>query len=613
MINNENENENDQKDEKINDIIKKSLNINEDKYLLKIYISKDNATIIFKVEQENIQTFYFYEKFDLRDFQQKNKQFNSNQNIQEAFNSLKQIIVKNSTKLNKKQSKIIITFSNKSETVATFSLRKKIVSQNRLNPLLVNQIQENKSIINELKNESKKLDKTVNNQNDIINNINNKIDIINNNIKKIINDINNINFTIKNSINKEENGLNIIPKVKEENIKSNTNRNRRENKNINKNGHMNNNRNVKEEKKVKEEEKGENEKREKLIDYKNELRKIEKKNYILLFFDIILLFFFLKLNFYCNRINNDLNKEILDEKNSIKKYTFFDYLSHKDLDYIESYMKNKDKENNFYLRNSNNKPINENNNNIGHVVNHFKDKIKKADNIEKPLIEIKNDNRQNYQNNNETNKNKINEIKNTNNNSNSNIINQDNISINKNQNIDKIKVKTKDEKFILQNEEEKYFFKNKIKQKANYKIKDINFVLKYKSDDSEYKDFYNNCKGISQNLILIKNKEGKKVGIFAKNIIDILHNIKTKNLLADINNFIGYIFGPENIDEIYFQDFFDVYNVFISIFKDIFNFLDKEMHLNQGNIINNMDLEDNPKYFGDIEKIEIYQVKYIIK
>ena len=53
------------------DIIKISLNIDEDKYVINIYSSKDQSTIIFKIEQEKIQTFYFYEKFDLRDFKQK--------------------------------------------------------------------------------------------------------------------------------------------------------------------------------------------------------------------------------------------------------------------------------------------------------------------------------------------------------------------------------------------------------------------------------------------------------------------------------------------------------------------------------------------------------------
>ena len=281
-------NESSRKDLKINNnILEKSLNIDEEKYSLKIYPSKDKATIIFKVEPEHIQTFYFYEKFDLRDFEQKNKQFNSTKNIQEAFNCLKLLIEKNLIKLEKKKTKIIITFLNKSEKVAVFPLRKKIFSQNRLNPLFVDQIQENKSIIKKLKNEANNLAKTTQNQNDIINNINAKINTINNNIKNIISDINNINFTIKNSIKKEENGLNIIPRIKEEKVKTNNHKNRKEikNKNIIKNENENKNFNIngKEEKEIKDESKGENINGLNVIDYNKELRTIEKKIIFYLF------------------------------------------------------------------------------------------------------------------------------------------------------------------------------------------------------------------------------------------------------------------------------------------------------------------------------------------
>ena len=41
------------------DIIKISLNLNEEKYLLKIYPSKDNMFIIFHLQNEKVLTYYY--------------------------------------------------------------------------------------------------------------------------------------------------------------------------------------------------------------------------------------------------------------------------------------------------------------------------------------------------------------------------------------------------------------------------------------------------------------------------------------------------------------------------------------------------------------------------
>ena len=69
----DNTDENEHKEESNSDIIQISLNLEEENYIIKIYSSKDSSTMVFKLEQENIQTFYFYEKFDLHDFKEKNK------------------------------------------------------------------------------------------------------------------------------------------------------------------------------------------------------------------------------------------------------------------------------------------------------------------------------------------------------------------------------------------------------------------------------------------------------------------------------------------------------------------------------------------------------------
>ena len=192
--------------EKTNNNIEKLLNINEVNYILKIYISKNNSSIIFKIEQKNIQTFYFYEKCDLRDLQKmNNKMFVSNKNIEEAFYTLKQLIEKSTTKLERKKLTIKILISTHSKTnILSILLRKKIVSQNRLNTLLVGQIQSNKSNIKHLKKQEKIFDELFQNQNNDINNINNKIDLISNNIKNM----NNIIDKIEHNKDKENNNEN---------------------------------------------------------------------------------------------------------------------------------------------------------------------------------------------------------------------------------------------------------------------------------------------------------------------------------------------------------------------------------------------------------------------
>ena len=178
----------------------------------------------------------------------------------------------------------------------------------------------------------------------------------------------------------------------------------------------------------------------------------------------------------------------------------------------------------------------------------------------------------------------------------------------KNESKDGVKNKeNKNEKFILEKEDEINYFKNIIKQRAKYKVKEVNLILKYKSDDLSYNNFFNNCKSISENLVLIKNQEGKKIGIISKNIIGILNNIlNNKNLTYVNNNFLGYIFNQGNIEELNFKEFFGVYEAFISIFKEMFNFLNKEKQFNEGQYLANLDFVNFKNYIGVIEKIEIY-------
>ena len=138
MIKNEKNNENDSNNEESSNIIKKNLALNDDEYTIKIYSSKDSNSIVFKLVPDKLQTYYFYEKFDLRDFQQKKcKQFSSDESIKEIFITLKTLIGKYTIELEQKSLKIDVIILNKEETIISFSLRKIIISQNRLNQILV--------------------------------------------------------------------------------------------------------------------------------------------------------------------------------------------------------------------------------------------------------------------------------------------------------------------------------------------------------------------------------------------------------------------------------------------------------------------------------------------
>ena len=596
MIINETNKENEKK-ESI-DIIQICLNIDEEKYIIKIYSSKDETSIIFKIEQEKIQTFYFYEKFDLRDFKQKNKKFISNENIKDAFNTLKEIIEKNTTKLEKKSLKMNLIFLNKSEIIVSFSLRKKIVSQNRLNPLLVEQIQDNKSKITLL---AKKFDKSIQEQNDIINNINKKIDIINNSIKNIIFDLDKNNKTII-SIKNEQKNNNILKNENNEKLKKSS---------FNNDGDNNNNKklNLNEKKNINVIKDNNS------IIYENKKEKLWKnKTLYHILLNIILLIYIANLYFYFYKLNKDFKLEKIKEEKLRQKFFIFDYLNKlndEDLNFIEKNIKSLKEEEKY--NNLKNQQI--------YVIHYFNDKIKIFNNTNNISNSIKHQNI-NYKNktNNEEQINHINkdnnqikEINSYNNKTNKSYDYKNDVYNSKEINNQNIKECNENQKFLLENIEDINYFKNKIKQKTQYKIKDVNLVLKYKSGNSEYKDFYNNCRGISQNLILLQNKEGKKIGIFSKNIIDIWNNIKDKNFSVDDNNFIGYIFSYQNIDEITSPD----YKVFKSIYKNIFNFLAKKKHFNSNNNLNNINnditIKEEMNFFGEIEEIEIYQIKYIIK
>ncbi len=188
------------------DTMKILINIKEEKYLLRIFPSKDKVTLTFKLEEEKIQTYYYIETFDLRDFRQKNKLFLSDDSIQELFSHLKEIRKNCSIELEKKIKQINVCFKHNfdSKFVLNFTLMKYIVSQKNLNPILVELIQENKAKIKMLKRQIAKLNKAIQAKTDIINDFNNNIASINNSINNITNS-NNANKNEEEENNKSDN------------------------------------------------------------------------------------------------------------------------------------------------------------------------------------------------------------------------------------------------------------------------------------------------------------------------------------------------------------------------------------------------------------------------
>ena len=185
-----------------------------EKYIINIHPSKNNVNFIFKLEKEKVQTYYFLEKFDLKDFKTKNKIFLNDKNINDIFLKLKNITKTYFINLEINGIKINILFKNtNSNDVFKLTLKKKIVSQNKINPLLEEQISDNKVKLKALRKQIIKLDKSLKIKNDLINSIKTNLSNINNTLNNIsiinINNNNTINSSsTKNSSTNESNSEN---------------------------------------------------------------------------------------------------------------------------------------------------------------------------------------------------------------------------------------------------------------------------------------------------------------------------------------------------------------------------------------------------------------------
>ena len=166
---------------------------------------------------------------------------------------------------------------------------------------------------------------------------------------------------------------------------------------------------------------------------------------------------------------------------------------------------------------------------------------------------------------------------------------------------------------LLENERQVEYFKIVIAKKNidMRELKDIDFILKYKSKKNEYKGFekfFNNCKNIKDNLILMKNKQGKKVAIFSKNLYEVLHGTISRDSIENPNYFFICGFNIKDISEYTFKNNFEIYTAFIQC-------ISKWLSEEQASTLKKLDSYKKNTYgkniFKNIEEMEIYQVKYI--
>ena len=526
------------------------------KFLLKIFPSKDNISLIFKLEKEKIQTYYYYAKYDLDDFKQISKKFDKEINIKSVYYRMKDIIINQICKLEKNGLSYKVHFIKKSkETTAVFTLRKKIVAQERLNDLLLVQIQNDKNIIKNLKKQIAKLDKNIQNKNDIIdrinNNLNNITDVVNNLNTKIIEAENNTKITpskenddeIKKTypINKEENELlkkNLItqekkqPEIIDDTVGKRYVSNNRKKKNKQKNGKNGNNQNKDENNKNK------TKNEDTFLCFDNDVYKNKKAYEFLIIFNFIciLIVMYLLCSIYALKSNLAFDK--IKDQDLMKKVTLLSLLD----DGSEE--------------------------EIGGIRDNIVD------------FNLKNDDNDNSADNSNNNKNNERPLR-----------------------IKYIKAKLRDNKEIslLKDEKDKRFFKKDIRKKIHKRVRDVKFELKYNSEEEyKYHNFYNNYRDMNEILLLLSNKKGKKFGIFSNNIIFYQKNQDNRDC-----SYSGYIYKNDRYYDMNYKEFMQSYGAYI---QNILNFLKNE-HLR-------IKKKSYSSSFGsrqlleDVDMFEIYEIKY---
>ena len=540
-----------EKKDKAKNMLKVPLNLDKDEYLLKLYLSEEKNSIIFKLEKEKTFIYFYFEKYFLHDFKQKSRIFMIDYSITQILAHLKKLIAKSQNEIileNKEVNIMNIIIKNEIDNyVLNFEVKKIILAQNQLNPKLVEQIQENKVLIELLKQQYSKLSKELQIKNDLINNFNNDIA----NIKKSKNEIN-INYT--NIINNNINNINNI-----QNINNNLNNNdKKENE---------------EKKEINKEEKKEEKMEEKKEDISNNSSNSNSNN---------------------NNNNNKTENKLEDKR------------------YISNNRKKKNKKNNkkikFYYGNNQNKN-NQNNNksqednsifcfeNVEIIGNKKIFELLVVFNVIMILIilcligsiySIKS-NLEYEKVLEEEFMNKLSYLNGLNDYGDDDYGHGPGIG------------DWDQSDFLFENEQQKLYFKEELISKENNKIKDIEFILKYKSsrDGKNDSDFLKSCQGYEHNLLLIRNDKGQKFALVSKNFQEVLKGNKMGDSKKFKKNFVLYNINKHDIFEYNFtKNLEEIYNAFM---KALFSFLNDKIEFEDSRM----------NILGRIVEIELYELKYI--
>ena len=538
-----------EKKDKAKNMLKVPLNLDKDEYLLKLYLSEEKNSIIFKLEKEKTFIYFYFEKYFLHDFKQKSRIFMIDYSITQILAHLKKLIAKSQNEIileNKEVNIMNIIIKNEIDNyVLNFEVKKIILAQNQLNPKLVEQIQENKVLIELLKQQYSKLSKELQIKNDLINNFNNDIA----NIKKSKNEIN-INYT--NIINNNINNINNI-----QNINNNLNNNdKKENE---------------EKKEINKEEKKEEKMEEKKEDISNNSSNSNSNN------------------------NNNKTENKLEDKR-----------------YISNNRKKKNKKNNkkikFYYGNNQNKN-NQNNNksqednsifcfeNVEIIGNKKIFELLVVFNVIMILIilcligsiySIKS-NLEYEKVLEEEFMNKLSYLNGLNDYGDDDYGHGPGIG------------DWDQSDFLFENEQQKLYFKEELISKENNKIKDIEFILKYKSsrDGKNDSDFLKSCQGYEHNLLLIRNDKGQKFALVSKNFQEVLKGNKMGDSKKFKKNFVLYNINKHDIFEYNFtKNLEEIYNAFM---KALFSYLNDKIEFEDSRM----------NILGRIVEIELYELKYI--
>ena len=155
--------------------------------------------------------------------------------------------------------------------------------------------------------------------------------------------------------------------------------------------------------------------------------------------------------------------------------------------------------------------------------------------------------------------------------------------------------------FLFENEQQKLYFKEELISKENNKIKDIEFILKYKSsrDGKNDSDFLKCCQGYEHNLLLIRNDKGQKFALVSKNFQEVLKGNKMGDSKKFKKNFVLYNINKHDIFEYNFtKNLEEIYNAFM---KALFSYLNDKIEFEDSRM----------NILGRIVEIELYELKYI--